>query len=146
MHHSIYNWFPNTLIIFSYWHTSLTAYSHADWTGCPYTHRSTMGWCIYLGEALISWKCKKQDKVSKSSMEPEYCAMSSACSEILGLRGLLSEIGFPQTTSTPLHTDNTTPFASLRIQSSMTTPNMSRWIVISLGMNMKSHQPFTCFH
>ena len=32
--------------------------------------------------------------------------MSSACSEILWLRGLLSELGFAQTT-TPLHADNT---------------------------------------
>ena len=33
--------------------------------------------------------------------------MSSACSEIIWLRGFLSEIGFPHTTATPLHADNT---------------------------------------
>ena len=33
--------------------------------------------------------------------------MSTACSEIVWLRGLLEELGFHQTTSTPLHTDNT---------------------------------------
>ena len=33
--------------------------------------------------------------------------MSSACSEILWLRGLLSELGFSQTQPTPLHADNT---------------------------------------
>ena len=33
--------------------------------------------------------------------------MSIACSEIVWLRGLLEELGFPQTTSTPLHADNT---------------------------------------
>eukprot|EP00268_Persea_americana_P059265 TRINITY_DN7252_c0_g2_i3.p1 TRINITY_DN7252_c0_g2~~TRINITY_DN7252_c0_g2_i3.p1 ORF type:complete len:904 (-),score=94.40 TRINITY_DN7252_c0_g2_i3:300-3011(-) len=86
---------------------TLTAYSDADWAGCPDTRRSTTGWCVYLGDALISWKCKKQDKVSKSSTESEYRAMSSACSEILWLRGLLSELGFYQTTPTPLHADNT---------------------------------------
>ena len=85
----------------------LLAYSDADWAGCPDTRRSTTGWCMFLGDALISWRCKKQDRVSKSSIEAEYRAMSTACSEIVWLRGLLEELGFPQTTSTPLHADNT---------------------------------------
>ncbi|XP_068667745.1 secreted RxLR effector protein 161-like [Aristolochia californica] len=55
----------------------LVAYSDADWAGCPDTRRSTIGWCMVLGDALISWKCKKQDRVSKSSIEAEYCAMST---------------------------------------------------------------------
>ena len=33
--------------------------------------------------------------------------MSTACSKIVWLHGLLKELGFPKTTSTPLHTDNT---------------------------------------
>ena len=62
---------------------------------------------MFLGDGLISWRCKKQDRVSKSSTEAEYRAMSTACSEIVWLRGLLAELGFPQTTSTPLHANNT---------------------------------------
>jgi hypothetical protein len=85
----------------------LVAYSDADWAGCPDTRRSTTSWCMFLGDALISWRCKKQDRVSKSSTEAEYRAMSTACSEIVWLRGLLAELGFPQTTFTPLHADNT---------------------------------------
>jgi len=45
----------------------LMAYRDANWPGCPDTRRSTTGWCMFLGDALISWKCKKQDRVSKSS-------------------------------------------------------------------------------
>jgi hypothetical protein len=48
---------------------NLTSYSDADWAGCPDTRKSITGWCIFLGDALISWKCKKQDCVSKSSTE-----------------------------------------------------------------------------
>ena len=40
-------------------------------------------------------------------MESKYCAMSSACSEIVWLCGLLAELGFPWFQPTPLHADNT---------------------------------------
>ncbi|XP_042962568.1 uncharacterized protein LOC122296836 [Carya illinoinensis] len=59
--------------------------------GCLDMRQSVMGWCIFLYDSLISWKSKKQDRVSKSSTE--YYAMYAACSEILWLRGLLVEIG-----------------------------------------------------
>ena len=48
----------------------------------------------------------------KSSTESEYRAMSTACSEIIWLHGLLSDIGFPATGATPLNADNT---SSIRI-------------------------------
>ncbi|PNX67443.1 hypothetical protein L195_g055631, partial [Trifolium pratense] len=86
---------------------SLIGYSDAEWAGCSDTRRSVTGWCMFLGPALISWKSKKQSRVSKSSTESEYRAMSTACSEIIWLRGLLAEIGFPQHTATPLFADNT---------------------------------------
>ncbi|XP_015164001.1 uncharacterized mitochondrial protein AtMg00810-like [Solanum tuberosum] len=85
----------------------LNAFSDSDWTGCPDTRRSVTGWCMFLGDSLISWKSKKQNHVSKSSTESEYRAMSTDCSEIVWLRGLLAEIGFPQSNPTPLHANNT---------------------------------------
>ena len=86
---------------------NLVAYSDADWAGCPDTRRSVTGWCMFLGNSLISWKSKKQDRVSKSSTESEYRVMSAACAEIVWLRGLLAELGFSQPNPTPLHADNT---------------------------------------
>jgi hypothetical protein len=32
----------------------LTAYSDADWTGCPESRRSTSGFCVYLSDTLVS--------------------------------------------------------------------------------------------
>ncbi|RVW70781.1 Retrovirus-related Pol polyprotein from transposon RE2 [Vitis vinifera] len=87
--------------------TRLAAYSDADWACCADTRRSITGWCVFLGDALISWKSKKQDRVSKSSTESEYRAMSLACSEIIWLQGMLAELDFSETDPTPLHADNT---------------------------------------
>ena len=50
---------------------------------------------MFLGDALISWRCKKQYRVSKSSTKAEYRAMSTTCTEIVWLHGLLEEHGFP---------------------------------------------------
>ena len=62
---------------------------------------------MFLGDSLISWKSKKQARVSKSSMESEYCATSAACFEIVWLHGILSKLGFSQPDPTTLYADNT---------------------------------------
>ena len=50
----------------------LTVYSDADWAGCPSTRRSTSGFCVYMGDNLVSWSAKRQPTVSRSSAEAEY--------------------------------------------------------------------------
>lgn len=34
--------------------TDLIAYSDADWVGCPDTCKSTSGYCVFLGDNLVS--------------------------------------------------------------------------------------------
>jgi hypothetical protein len=48
---------------------SMVTYTDADWVGCPDTRRSTSGFCVYLGDNLISWSSKRQYTVSHSSTE-----------------------------------------------------------------------------
>ncbi|KAL0543679.1 hypothetical protein IC582_018781 [Cucumis melo] len=76
--------------------------------GDPTDQRSTTGYCLYLGDALISWRSKKQSVVSRSSTESEYRALTDATSELLWLRWLLTDMGGPQTSPTILHCDNRT--------------------------------------
>ncbi|XP_021321755.1 uncharacterized protein LOC110437601 [Sorghum bicolor] len=33
---------------------NITVYSDADWAGCPETRRSTSGFCVFLGDTLVS--------------------------------------------------------------------------------------------
>ncbi|GJS60700.1 ribonuclease H-like domain-containing protein [Tanacetum coccineum] len=42
----------------------LTTYTDADWAGCHVTRRSTFGYCVFLGENLLSWSTKRQATLS----------------------------------------------------------------------------------
>nr|GEX81960.1 ribonuclease H-like domain-containing protein [Tanacetum cinerariifolium] len=35
--------------------SQLNAYTDADWVGCPVTRQSTSGYCVFLGDNLLSW-------------------------------------------------------------------------------------------
>ena len=69
------------LVISSSTSTDLKAYSDADWGGCPDTHHSTSGYCVYLGDSLISWSSKRQPMMSHSSAEAEYQGVANAAAE-----------------------------------------------------------------
>ena len=68
---------------------NLIAYVDADWGSCVDSKRSATGYCIFMGDSLLTWKSKRQPTISRSSAEAKYRAIASITSELLWLRQLL---------------------------------------------------------
>ncbi|GJX75236.1 ribonuclease H-like domain-containing protein, partial [Tanacetum coccineum] len=81
-------------------------YSDADWAGCPTTRCSTSGYCVFLGNNLLSWSSKRQFTLSRSSAEVEYRGVANVVAETCWLRNLLRELHTPLSTATIVYCDN----------------------------------------
>ncbi|GKC90491.1 ribonuclease H-like domain-containing protein [Tanacetum coccineum] len=86
--------------------TSLVGYTDADWAGCPSTRRSTSGYCVYLGDNLLSWSTKRHHTLSRSSAEAEYRGVANVMAETARLRNLVCELHSPLSTATLVYCDN----------------------------------------
>ncbi|XP_055824394.1 uncharacterized mitochondrial protein AtMg00810-like [Solanum dulcamara] len=52
--------------------TTLISFTDVDWRGWPDTRHLTLGYCVFMGDNLISWSTKCQATLSLSSAEAEY--------------------------------------------------------------------------
>ncbi|GJR31761.1 ribonuclease H-like domain-containing protein [Tanacetum coccineum] len=86
--------------------SQLIAYSDADWAGCPATRRSTSGYCVFLGDNLLTWSSKRQDTLSRSSAEAEYRGVANVVAETSWICNLLRELHTPLFTATLVYCDN----------------------------------------
>ncbi|XP_020681624.2 uncharacterized protein LOC110098981 [Dendrobium catenatum] len=89
----------------------LTTYCDADWAANTTDRKSISGFCTFLGSNLVSWSVKKQTTVAKSSTEAEYRALSSALSDVIWLRRLLSDFQISLTSPTQILCDNLSALA-----------------------------------
>ena len=84
----------------------VSAFSDADWAGCPDDRCSTGGFAVFLGCNLVSWCAKKQPTVSRSSTEAEYKALANATAEVMWIQKLLDELGVQHPRAARLWCDN----------------------------------------
>ncbi|XP_050908747.1 uncharacterized mitochondrial protein AtMg00810-like [Lathyrus oleraceus] len=82
------------------------SYTCADWGGCPDTRRFTSGYCVFLGDNLISWSSKRQPILSHSIGESDYWCVANVVLESCWLHNLLLEIHFPISRATIVYYDN----------------------------------------
>ncbi|XP_022030999.1 uncharacterized mitochondrial protein AtMg00810-like [Helianthus annuus] len=84
---------PGKVILFKKEDTlDIKAFSDSDCAKCLGSRKSVTGFCVFLGNNLVSWKSKKQTTVSWSSAEAEYRSMCVATCEIIWILNLLKEL------------------------------------------------------
>ena len=86
--------------------STLLSYTDADWGCYPDTRCSTSGYCVFLGDNVLSWSSKRQATLSQSSAESEYRGVANIVSESCWLRNLLLELHCPIKTATLVYCDN----------------------------------------
>jgi Reverse transcriptase (RNA-dependent DNA polymerase) len=81
-------------------------YTDSDHGGDPDTSRSTSGYLLCIGTGAVSWSSKLQSLVALSTTEAEFIAAVEAGKEIMWMRNLLQELGFPVSQPSTFHIDN----------------------------------------
>ena len=86
---SHYKWqVPNSMV---------TGFTDSDWAGCIATAKSTSGGIVTIGSHVIKTYSRQQKTVALSSAEAELHAMVAASAEVLGIIGLLDDVGMKLT-------------------------------------------------
>ncbi|KAL0411700.1 UNVERIFIED_CONTAM: hypothetical protein Slati_3759700 [Sesamum latifolium] len=70
------------------------------------TRGSLTGYCISLGDVLISWKCKKQTMVARSTADAEYRSLGTIVCELQWITYLLHDLQIFPLTPILVYCDN----------------------------------------
>ena len=84
----------------------LLGWTDSSWACDLDDAKSTSGYLMQLHGAAVSWCSQKQPTVAKSTCEAEYMGQSDAGSEIVWLRGLITDLGEHLKGPTTLFADN----------------------------------------
>jgi hypothetical protein len=81
-------------------------YSDADHGANLDNGRSTSAYVVKIGSGAVSWSSRLQSIVALSTTEAEFVAAASAGQEVVWMRALLGELGFPISGPSLLLLDN----------------------------------------
>lgn len=73
----------------------MEAYIDVDQVGAVDDMQSTLGYFTFAGSNLITWRIKKQNVFACSSTEAEFRGMALGVCDVLYLRLLLRDLGYP---------------------------------------------------
>jgi hypothetical protein len=87
-------------------YTQLVGYVDASHGNDLRHRRSTTGYAFMLAGGAIAYRSKTQTITATSSTEAEFIAAVSSAKVAKYLRSILAQLGFAQTSPTPIHEDN----------------------------------------
>lgn len=82
------------------------ACADASYADVKPSRKSTMAYCLFVNNAVFSWKSSLSSIVATSTCEAELMAYCSCACEVLYARKLAEELGFCQLTPTKIYEDN----------------------------------------
>ncbi len=85
----------------------IQAFTDVDWAGSVDDHKSTSEATFYLGGCLVSWLRKKQTPILLSTMEVEYIAMTTSCTQVLWMKQTMQDLQVQFSEPIPIFCDNT---------------------------------------
>ncbi|XP_072062006.1 secreted RxLR effector protein 161-like [Arachis hypogaea] len=86
--------------------TRFYAFFDSDWAANIEDRRSVFGFCVYFGTNLVSWSCRKQSTISRSSTKAEFRSLASCEAELVWLQNLFHELDVSLLTPPTIHCDN----------------------------------------
>ncbi|UYV78903.1 hypothetical protein LAZ67_17000189, partial [Cordylochernes scorpioides] len=92
----------NVSLIYKRGSDDILAFSDSDWANDIDDRRSTSGSAVTINGCLVSWRSKKQNCVSLSTMESEYIALAQTTKEILWIAQILENLKCLTNASRPI--------------------------------------------
>ncbi|UYV78997.1 hypothetical protein LAZ67_17000580, partial [Cordylochernes scorpioides] len=92
----------NVSLIYKRGSDDILAFSDSDWANDIDDRRSTSGSAVTINGCLVSWRSKKQNCVSLSTMESEYIVLAQTTKEILWIAQILENLKCLTNASRPI--------------------------------------------